>query len=145
MSLAVHEPASVLTLRLFGIEQGLQCLGRHLREMKLTVDPGSKSTFNMVRDRTSEMVLQTIILRGVSLFLLGSLATTSFELPLTTQLTFGLSSNTGKAYSTIGLPAGILPVGTELCRGNAFPAVNVSGFFLLIDPLIFLIKRCKSR
>ncbi len=96
MSLAVHEPASVLTLRLFGIEQGLQCLGRHLWEMKLTVDPGSKSTFNMVRDRTTEMVLQTIMLRGVSLFLLGNLSATFLDLSSVSEL----GSNTGKASST---------------------------------------------
>ena len=67
----MHEPASVLTLQLFVTGQGLQCLGRHLREMKVTVNPGSKSTFNMVRDRTAEMVSHTMMLRGVSLFLLG--------------------------------------------------------------------------
>jgi hypothetical protein len=40
--------------------------------MKVTVDPGLKSTLSMVRDRTSEMVSHTIMLRGESLFLLGS-------------------------------------------------------------------------
>ena len=40
MSLAVHELASVLTLRLFEMGQGLHCLGRQLQEIKLTVDPG---------------------------------------------------------------------------------------------------------
>ena len=68
ISLAVHDPVSVVTLRLFATGQGLQCRGRHLREIKVTVDPGSKSTFNMVRDRTADMVSQTIILSGVSLF-----------------------------------------------------------------------------
>jgi hypothetical protein len=40
ISLAVHDPASVLTLRLFATGQGLQCLGRHLRDIKVTVDLG---------------------------------------------------------------------------------------------------------
>ena len=74
--LAVHDPASVLTLRLFVTGQGLQCLGRHLQEIKVTVDPRSKSTFNMVRDHTDEMVSHTIMLKGVSLFLLGIVVTT---------------------------------------------------------------------
>ena len=74
--LAVHDLASVLTLRLFVTGQGLQCLGRHLQEMKVTVDPGSKSTFSMVRDRTADMVSHTMMLNGVSLFLYGILATT---------------------------------------------------------------------
>ena len=68
ISLAVHDPASVLTLRLFVTGQVLQCLGRHLREIKVTVDPGSKSTFSMVRDRTADMVSHTMMLNGVSLF-----------------------------------------------------------------------------
>jgi hypothetical protein len=38
----MHDPASVLTLRLFATGQGLKCLGRHLRDIKVTVDPGSK-------------------------------------------------------------------------------------------------------
>jgi hypothetical protein len=86
ISLAVHDPASVVTLRLFATGQGLQCRGRHLREIKVTVNPGSKSTFNMVRDRTADMVSQTIILSGVSLFLLGILAEALFGFLLASEL-----------------------------------------------------------
>ena len=92
ISLAVHDPASVVTLRLFATGQGLQCLGRHLREIKVTVDPGSKSTFNMVRDRTADMVSQTIILSGVSLFLLGILAEALFGFLLASELVSELVS-----------------------------------------------------
>ena len=78
MSLAVHEPASVVTLRRFAKGPGLQRLGRHVRDMKVTVDLGLKSTLSMVRDRTSEMVSHSMMLRGVSLFLLGRVAMMSF-------------------------------------------------------------------
>jgi hypothetical protein len=84
--LAVHDPASVVTLRLFATGQGLPCRGRHLREIKVTVDSGSNSTFNMVRDRTPDMVSHTIILRGVSLFLLGILAEVFFVFSLASEL-----------------------------------------------------------
>ncbi len=137
--LAVHDPANVLTLRLFVTGQGLQCLGRHLREMKVTVDPGSKSTFSMVRDRTDDMVSHTMMLNGVSLFLLGILALTFFELSLASRLASRLASNTGNASSTEGFPVGILLVTLDLGKGNAFPAVKVSGLFLVINPLIFLV------
>ncbi len=84
-------------------------------------------TFNMVRDRTSEMVLQTIILRGVSLFFLGNLAATSLDLSLVSKL----GSNTGKASSSeVGSPVGDVLVsclGKDLSKGTAFPAVEVSG------------------
>jgi hypothetical protein len=102
--LAVHDPASGLTLRLFVTGQGLQCLGRHLREMKVTVDPGSKSSFNMVRDRTADMVSHTMMLNGVSLFLLGIVATNFLGLTLASML----ASNMGKASSTVGLSVGII-------------------------------------
>ncbi len=42
ISLAVHDPASVVTLRLFATRQGLQCLGKHLRDMQVTVDLGRR-------------------------------------------------------------------------------------------------------
>ena len=86
----MHDPASVLTLRPFVTGQVLQCLGKHLREIKVTVDPGSKSTFSMVRDRSDDMVSHTMMLNGVSLFLLGilALATTLFELSLAFQVGF---------------------------------------------------------
>ncbi len=104
--------------------------------MKVTVDPGSKSTFSMVRDRTADiMVSHTMMLNGVSLFLLGILATTFFELSLVS----GLASKMGKASFTVGSPVGILLVNMDLGKGNAFPAVKVSGLFLLINPLIFLV------
>ena len=82
MLLAVHDPASVLTLWLFATGQGLQCLGRHLQDIKVTVDPGAKSTLSMMRDRTAEMVSHTMMLKGVSLFLLGNADTTSVGLLL---------------------------------------------------------------
>jgi len=90
-----------LTLRLFVGSEGLQCLGRHLREMKVTVDPGSKSTFSMVRDRTVEMVSHTRILNGVSLFLLGLLDAVSGGLSPTSELaacTAKESAHTMKAH-----------------------------------------------
>ena len=136
ISLAVHDPASVLTLRLFVTGQVLQCLGRHLREIKVTVDPGSKSTFSMVRDCSDDMVSHTMMLNGVSLFLLGILATTFFGLSLASRL----ASNTGKASSPVGLPVGILLVNMDLGKGDAFPAVKVSGLFILINPLICLVR-----
>jgi hypothetical protein len=42
ISFAMHDPASVVTLRLFDTGQGLQCLGRHLRDIKVTVDLGRR-------------------------------------------------------------------------------------------------------
>jgi hypothetical protein len=50
--------------------------------MKVMVDPGSNSTFSMVRDRTDEMVLHTMMLNGVSLFLLGMVDAMSWGLSL---------------------------------------------------------------
>ncbi len=44
MSFVVHDLVSVITLQLFATGQGLQCLGRHLRDIKVMVDPGSKRT-----------------------------------------------------------------------------------------------------
>jgi hypothetical protein len=102
----VHDPASVLTLQLFVTGQGLQCLGRHLPVMKITVNSGSKSTFSVIRDRTNDMVSHTMMLNGVSLFLLGILAMTFFELSLASRL----ASNTGNASSTVGFPIGALLV-----------------------------------
>ena len=169
ISLAVHDPASVLTLLIFATGQGLQCLGRHLWDMKVTADPGSNSTFSMVRDRTDEMVSHTMVLKGVSLFLLGMVDATSRGLSLASTL----ASNTGKASSSVGSSddlvrisceikekylshvlvltrarivgflVGILLVTLELGEGNAFPAVKVSGLFWSINPLIFLILSIK--
>ncbi len=45
-----------------------------------------KSTFNMVHERTADMVLQTIILSGVSLFLLGILTEALFGFLLASEL-----------------------------------------------------------
>ena len=137
ISLAVHDPASVVTLRLFATGQGLQCRGRHLREIKVTVDPGSNNTFNMVRDRTADMVSQIIMLSGVSLFLLGILAEVLFGFSLASEL----GSNTGKASSTMGLPVGIIFIFllTDFGKGGAFPAVKVNGLLFSINPLIFLV------
>ena len=153
ISLAVHDPASVLTLQLLVTGQGLQYLGRHLQDIKVTVDPGSNSTFSMVRDRTDEMVSHTMILNGVSLFLLGMVDATSRGLSLASTL----ASKVGKASSSVGLSddlarisceieekylsrvlvfthalivgflVGILLVILELGDENAFPAVEVSG------------------
>jgi hypothetical protein len=39
----------------------------------------------------------------------------------------------------VGLPVGILLVNVDLGKGDAFPAVKVSGLFILINPLIFLV------
>ncbi len=126
MSLAMHEPASVLTLQLFAIGQNLHCLGRQLRQMKVTVDPGLKNTLNMVRDCTSEMVLHTMMLSGVSLFLFGIVTATLFDLSSASEL----SPNTGKASaSKVGLPVGnvlALFLNKDLSKGIAFPAVKVS-------------------
>ncbi len=71
--LVSQDPASVLILRscLMGI--ALQYLGRHLRLIKVAVDPGSNSTFSKVQDLTAEMVSTTIILVGVTRVLLGIL------------------------------------------------------------------------
>ncbi len=122
----MHDPASVLTLHRLATGQRLQCLGRHLREMKVTVKPGSNSTFNMVRDRTANMVSHTMMLNGMSLFLLGILAMTLSELSLASRS----ASNTAKASSTVGFPVGILLVTLDLGKGNAFPAVKVGGLLL---------------
>jgi hypothetical protein len=40
--LAVHDPASAVTLRIFATGQGLRCLGRHLQDVQVTVDLGRK-------------------------------------------------------------------------------------------------------
>jgi len=81
----------------------------------------------MVRDRTNDMVSHTMMLNGVSLFLLGILATTLFELSLASRLATSLASNTGNASFKVGLPIGVLPATLDLGMGNAFPAVKVSG------------------
>jgi hypothetical protein len=107
----------------------------------------------MVRDRTDEMVSHTMILNGVSLFLLGMVDATSRGLSLVSKL----ASKTGKASSSVGssndlarisceieekylsrvlvftralivgFQVGILLVILELGFENAFPAVEVSG------------------
>ena len=133
VSLAVHDPASVLTLRCLAAGRGLQCRGKHLRAMKVTVEPGSNSTFYMVRDRTDDIVSHTMMLNGVSLFLLGILATIRSELSLASRL----ASNAGKASSTVGFLVGILPVSLNLGKGNAFPAVKANGLLTTINPLLF--------
>jgi hypothetical protein len=51
----------------------------------------------MVRDRTDEMVSHTMMLKGVSLFLLGMVDATSWGLSLASTL----ASNTGKASSSV--------------------------------------------
>jgi hypothetical protein len=157
----VHDLASVLTLQLLVTGQGLQYLGRHLRDIKVTVDPGLNSTFSMVRDRTNEMVSHTMILKGVSLFLLGMVDATSWGLSLVSTL----ASKTGKASLSVGSSnnlarisceieekdlvftsawivgflVGVLLVTLELGEGNVFPAVKGSGLLFLINPLIPLV------
>jgi hypothetical protein len=124
----------------------------------------------MVRDRTDEMVSHTMVLKGVSLFLLGMVDATSRGLSLVSTL----ASTTGKASSSVGslddlarisceieekhlsrvsvltrariagFLVGILPVTLDLGKGNAFPAVKVIGLFLTINPLIFLVLLNKA-
>ena len=77
-----------------------------------------------------------MMLNGVSLFLLGILATTFY---FGSSLASRLASNTGKASSTVGLPLGILLVNVDLGKKDVFPAVKVSGLFFLLNPLIFLV------
>jgi hypothetical protein len=114
----------------------------------------------MVRDRTAEMVWLTMMLKGVSLFLLCNVGTTSCRLSLVSTL----ASNTGKASSKIGSSddlarilceieekylsrvliltrvlmvgflVGFLLVTLDLGKRNAFPAVKVIGLFLTINP-----------
>jgi hypothetical protein len=91
----VHEPASVLMFRAFSAGHGLHDLGRHFRRMKVTVEPGSKSTFSRMRERTPKMVSHSRMLRGVSLFLFGRLAAASCG-----TLSSKSASITGKASST---------------------------------------------
>ncbi len=90
ISLAVHDLASVLTLRVLATGHGLQHLGRHLWEMKVIVDPGSNSTLRRVRDRIPAMVSHTMMLSGVSRALFGKVVPASFGL---------LASKMGKAWS----------------------------------------------
>ena len=68
--------------------------------MNMAVDLELRSTFSRVPDRTAEMVSHTMMLSGVSLALLGKVTLTSFgpAVPL-------CSSNTGKAYSAVGVVA----------------------------------------
>ena len=90
ISPAMHDPSSMLILQM----QGLQCLGRHLWAIQVTVDHGSKSALSKVRDHISEMVSHTtMMLRVVSLYILGSVAMMSFRLLLASLL----ASRTGKA------------------------------------------------
>jgi hypothetical protein len=64
-------PASVWIWRSLVIAHGLQCLGRHLRLIKVDVDPGSNRTFSSIRDLTEDIVSTTVMLVGVSLDALG--------------------------------------------------------------------------
>ena len=93
----------------------------------------------MVRDCTSEIVLHTMMLRGVSLFLFGILTATLFDLLSVSEL----GSNTGKASSLkVGSPVGnvlALFSNKDLTKGIAFPAVKISGLLFLINHLIFLV------
>ena len=61
---AMHEPASVLTLQALSTGHGLRDFGKHSWFMIVTVKPGSKITFNRVREHTPEMLLHSSILRG---------------------------------------------------------------------------------
>jgi hypothetical protein len=63
----------VLILRSCFMGRVLQCLGRHLHLISVDVDPGSNNTLSKVRDLTVDMVSTTMMLVGVSLFLLGIL------------------------------------------------------------------------
>ena len=89
----------------------------------------------MVRDRTNDMVLHTMMRAS---FCLESWPPI-FWLLLASRLVSGLTSNMEKASLTVGSPVGILLVTMELKKGNAFPAVNVSGLFLLTNPVLYLI------
>ena len=136
--LSMHNPASMLTLSVLVTGYGLQWTGRVLQGMNMAVDLELRSTFSRVPDRTAEMVLHTMMLNGVSLFWLGipALATTLFELSLASRSASELASNSGKASSTVGFPVGVLMVTLDLCKGNAFSAVKVSGLLhFLINPL----------
>ena len=103
MDLVSQDPASVLILHscLMGI--ALQCLGRHLRLINLDVDPGSNSTFSKVQDLTAEMVSTTIILVGLSRFLLGILTSgTISPISASTGATSQLES--AKSRGSLNLP-----------------------------------------
>ncbi len=76
----MHDPARVLTLRVLAIGHGVQRLGRHLREMKVIVDPGSNNTLRRVRDRITAMVSHTMMLSGVSRALFGKVVPVFFGL-----------------------------------------------------------------
>ena len=94
--------------------------------MKVTVDPGSKSTFSMVCKRTADMVSHTMMLNGVSIFILGIVAAAFLGLWSASPLI----SNTGKTSSVVGLLVGIvllMSLYMDLDKGGAFPAVKVSG------------------
>jgi hypothetical protein len=71
ISFAAHVPASVWIWCLLVIAHGLQCLGRHLRLIKVNVDPGSNRTFSSIRDLTEDIVSTTAMLVEVSLDALG--------------------------------------------------------------------------
>ncbi len=73
VSFADYVPASVWIWRSLVIAHGLQCLGRHLRLIKVDVDPGSKRIFSSVRDLTEDIVSTTAMLVGMRCFLLGNL------------------------------------------------------------------------
>ena len=88
-ALVSHDPANVLIFRSCLIGCALQLLGRHLRLISVAVDPGSNNTFNNTQDLTSEIVSTTIILVGVSRFLLGILTS-----DLTLVISVGYSSST---------------------------------------------------
>ena len=72
------DPSCVSTLRFLATGYCLQCLGRHLQEKKVVIDPGSTNAFSRVHDCTAEMVLLTMIPSGKNRALVGMIATTSF-------------------------------------------------------------------
>jgi hypothetical protein len=104
ISFAMHEPASVLMLQAFSTRHGLHDLGRHFWLIQVTVEPGSKSTFNRVRERTPEMVSHSKILRGVRLFLSGRAAVASCGASTSSSASItGNASLTGKWGSRLML------------------------------------------
>jgi len=117
--------------------------------MKVTVDPGSKSTFSMVRDRTVEMVSHTRILNGVSLFLLGlsdaALLSSALGDDVANESTLTWSPNESTflwhfvRIIVLGLLVGCLLVILGFKGGNAFPAVKLIGLCSTLNSLVFLL------